>query len=528
MKNLSAYKAKRKLKESPEPQPRQHKSTKNAIFVIQKHAASHLHYDFRLEVEGTLKSWAVPKGPSLNPSIKRLAIMVEDHPFDYKDFEGTIPKGNYGAGTVMIWDFGTYHAVGAKSRKESEKLMIEGLKKGHVDIQLQGKKLSGAFTLVKTHLSSQENSWLLIKKKDDSASTKDILTLDLSAKTDRSMEEIAEGKKQNSTRNNLKDFLAEAPKARIPTITQPMLATLTDEAFDRKNWLFEIKWDGYRSLATIKKGKVKLESRNHNSFNSLFPLIVDELSSYSNDAILDGEIVILDKQGKTNFQLMQNYQRNQEGRVIYYVFDLLYLNGHDLRKLPLFERKVILKQFLEDLSQPDILYSDHIEDKGKAFFKAAKKLHLEGIMAKDGQSSYQMKRSNSWLKIKTHLEQEFVIGGFTQPRGSRSKFGALLLGVYKEGKLHYAGHVGGGFTEDILAEIYDKLIPLIQDHSPFTKTPKPNTQVTWVKPKLICQVSFAEWTSDNILRQPIFKGLRIDKKPSEVKREYGVSSKTKA
>lgn len=532
MSSLASYKAKRNLRKTPEPKPAIKHSAKNScIFVIQKHQASHLHYDFRLEVSGVLKSWAVPKGPSLNPINKRLAIMVEDHPFDYKNFEGIIPEGNYGAGTVMIWDHGTYTIPNATNKKEIEKEMIKGLAKGHVDIILQGEKLHGQFTLIRTPRENAENSWLLFKKKDAFSSTADVTEESYSSKTGRSMEEIAKGKRStwNSSKKTAKKKrenplqerpdLDSLPKGSFPKSVTPMLATLTDTPFNNKEWLFEVKWDGYRTIAYIKKNKVLLASRNQNSFNALFPIIAKEMEDVTDDIVLDGEIVIVDQTGRSQFQLMQNYQRTQQGNIFFYVFDILHLNGHDLTKVPLIERKEILKSILSQWNLNRVRYSDHVIEQGIPFFREAKKQHLEGILAKRIESLYQMKRSKEWLKIKVHQQQEVVIGGFTQPKGSRKKFGALLIGVYKNNKLHYAGHVGGGFTQKLLEDVYEKLDPLIRETSPFVEKIKPNSPVTWVKPVLVAEVSFSEWTTEGYMRQPIFKGLRIDKKPKEVRRE---------
>jgi bifunctional non-homologous end joining protein LigD len=531
--SLKTYRSKRSFKETPEPPPSKKKSAFTLtsdfpLFVVQKHHASHLHYDFRLEAEGVLKSWAIPKGPSLNPQDKRLAIMVEDHPFDYHSFEGNIPKGNYGAGSVMVWDEGVYTVPNVETRKECEKKLMEGLEKGHVDIILQGKKLNGQFSLVLLRNSDKPNTWLLVKKKDEFSNQDDVRELDRSVQTGRTIEEISlnkpESKKKKYNENIKKkpdenEHIEKTPKVSMPEHISPMLGTLIKEPFDRDGWLFEIKWDGFRSLAYIKKKHVHIYSRNQKSFNSRFPQIVDELQKLNVDAILDGEIVILDKKGKPSFQLMQNYQTYHEGTLSYLVFDILYLNGHDLRRLPLLKRKDILKQLISSISFSLIRFCDHVETRGIAFFKQAKKLLLEGIMAKKADSIYVMKRSNDWLKIKTHLRQEVVIGGFTQPRGTRKKFGALLVGIYKNNKLKYAGHVGGGFSEKLLSDVYNQLKTLVQDENPFNEKIKANASVTWIKPQLLCEVSFAEWTSEGIMRQPIFCGLRTDKQPKEVEKE---------
>lgn len=298
----------------------------------------------------------------------------------------------------------------------------------------------------------------------------------------------------------------------------PMLATLVEEPFDSKEWLFEIKWDGYRALADKKK-QVNLISRGQKSFNDRYPTIVQELQKIPGRFILDGEIVILDKSGRSDFQMLQNYLNRKKGTPLYYVFDILTYNGKDLTHLPLIERKKILQALLKKSKQPHIRFSDHIEAKGKAFFREAKKKKLEGIIAKKKDSTYQFRRSRDWQKIKTGLRQEVVIGGFTEPRGGRKLFGALMIGVYEKGKLVYVGHVGGGFNQKSLEEVYRDLKKITTSKCPFTEEPHPNTPVTWVKPKLVCEVSFAEWTEEGKVRQPIFKGMRIDKSPQSIHRE---------
>ncbi len=483
---LKKYRAKRNIKKSREPAAKKKQSKGSLRFCVQRHDASHLHYDFRLEHQGVLLSWAIPKGPSLNPKDKRLAIQVEDHPLDYQYFEGVIPKGNYGAGTVAIWDQGTYTVAGASSRQEAEDIIGKGLKKGHLDLILDGEKLSGGFLLIKLKQSEKGNEWLLIKKEDSSSGT-------------------LKKKRQKSTP--------------MPKEIPPMLATSVDKPFNDDNWLFEIKWDGYRSIAYINKGKVELKSRLFNILNSKFPAIADSLKKIPGQVILDGELVVVDREGKSDFQLMQNYQKTRKGNLFFYVFDLLYQDGQNLRERPLIERKEILQKLIQEISLPLIRMTKHITGKGIAFFNAAAKKGLEGIIGKKSSSTYQSRRSKDWVKIKTLQRQEVVIGGFTEPRGSRKKFGALLAGFYQEGKLMYAGHVGGGFNQSLLDDVYKQLKPLIQTKCPFAKEPKPNEAVTWTKPLLVCEVSFAEWTKDNIMRQPIFHGLREDKHPKEVKKE---------
>ncbi len=297
-----------------------------------------------------------------------------------------------------------------------------------------------------------------------------------------------------------------------------MLATLVDEPFDDRNWVFETKWDGFRTLA--KKGVgVQLLSRGTKSYTEHFPSIVQELERLRARCFLDGEMVILDRQGRSKFQLLQNYQRTRKGTPYYYVFDILSLNGKNLRSKPLLERKKILHTLLKTASMPHVKYSDHVAGKGKAFFKKALHKGLEGMIAKRGESHYLLRRSREWLKVKTTLRQEVVIGGFTQPRRSRSYLGALLVGVYEGGKLRYVGHVGGGFSRSSLKEAYEELAPLRTARCPFFNEPHPNEKVAWIRPVKVCEVAFAEWTDDGILRQPVFKGMRSDKPPKKVVRE---------
>lgn len=498
--SLKDYRAKRKLAETQEPKGGKAPTTgKLPIFCVQKHAARHLHYDFRLEYKGRLLSWAIPKGPSMNPSDKRLCIQVEDHPYDYKDFEGTIPKGSYGAGTVLLWDKGTYAVPRAATKAAIEKAIGNGLEKGHLDFILHGSKLQGAFTLVKIR-DAEKSQWLLIKKGDSHATTHKVLAQDASVTTQRTMDEITENKPTRKSKSKP-----------LPKQITPMLATLVAAPFNGEEWLFEIKWDGYRGLAFLKEGEVTFQSRTHHSFKMDLSPITTSLEKLPGSAILDGELVILDKKGISHFQDIQNYQTLRKGHICYAVFDLLFLNGEDLRERPLIERKALLKTLLRGIKSPHILYSDHILHQGVAFFAEAEKAHLEGIMGKKMESAYQARRSADWVKIKTKHRQEVVIGGFTAPRGSRKGFGALLVGLYEGKKLKYKGHVGGGFDTAQLKSLFEKLTPLIQKQCPFDKEPKGNEKVTWVKPKLVCEVSFTEWTQEQSMRHPIFEGLRTDK-----------------
>jgi bifunctional non-homologous end joining protein LigD len=523
---LSKYHTKRRFDETPEPAGKVRHSKAGLVFVVQKHEATRLHYDFRLELDGVLMSWAVPKGPSMNPQDKRLAMMVEDHPYDYKDFEGIIPEGNYGAGTVMIWDEGTYHGLETQDVKETANIMRKGVKQGEIKFFLNGKKLRGGFVLVKLKGNymgkKNENAWLLIKENDDYAVKADITTEDSSARSERTMEEIASGggKIWQSTGKprQAKPAADLGVKAKMPHHVQPMLATLINEPFNSEEWVFEVKFDGFRAIAEVNRKEVELYSRNLQPFNKQYPAIVNALSKMGLNAVLDGEVVVLNPEGRSTFQLLQNYHQTGKGNLVYYVFDLLYANGRDLRNLPLLQRKQILKEILP--KSKTIRYSDHVLSEGVEFFKAAQEQKLEGIIGKNGLSEYKSgKRSHDWVKIKTHMRQEAVIAGFTQPRGSRSKLGALVLGVYEDDELKYIGHAGGGFNEQSLDFVFKKVQPLIQEASPFRKPPKTNAPVTWLKPKLVCEVSFSEWTEDGQMRQPIFQGLRHDKKAINVIKE---------
>jgi bifunctional non-homologous end joining protein LigD len=527
---LKNYESKRTFEKTPEPKQGLRPKGNHLIFVIHKHAARALHYDLRLELEGVLKSWAVPKGPSLNPSLKRLAVMVEDHPLAYKDFEGVIPEGNYGAGGVIIWDRGFYHHPSSKDRKESEKLLLDGLRKGNVKFVLEGKKLQGEFALVKT--GRDEKSWLLLKKKDRYEIKEDILKENRSIVSHKTLEEIFEAGPEKPSIQKMNQIrlreategesLKNAPVKLMPRGIKPMLATLVKEPFDHQEWIFEVKWDGYRAVAEIRDGDVSLYSRNLISLTQKFFPVVESLRKFRFEAILDGEIVVVDDRGHPDFQMLQNYQKSGNGYLLYYVFDLLYYRGHDLTNLSLLRRKELLKKILP--SSPKIKFCGHVWKEGILFFNVVKEKGLEGIIAKHSQSAYRIgRRSRQWLKVKAQLTQEGVIAGFTEPRGSRKVFGALVLGVFEGDELVYIGHSGGGFPTKDLKEIRDKLDPLIQKECPFKVKPKTNTSVTWVKPELVCEVIFHGWTDEGLMRQPIFSRLREDKTAREVVREIPVA-----
>ena len=542
---LKKYISKRTLSQSPEPKAKTFTRTKGELqFVIQKHAASRLHYDFRLEVGGVLKSWAVPKGPSMDPSVKRLAIRVEDHPYAYRNFEGVIPSG-YGAGAVMIWDRGTYHVDGVTG-KEAEKLIQEGLKKGAIHFTLNGDKLQGRFSLVKLKKEGPEKEeWLLVKSKDAFSTPSDITQKDRSAVSAKTLEEISgkvvsknepalsrnpgpSGPSEASHANTFQNpYRAKNPeafqgrllqgiKAKKPSLLKPMLATLIDEPFNDPAWIFEIKWDGFRALAELQGSHVSIYSRNQLSFNERFPIILRDLAQLDLDAIVDGEIVVLDQEGKSHFQMLQNHQT--EKNTYFYVFDILYLNGRDLRTLPLVKRKSLLKSVLKKNSH--VRYLEDVDTQGVKFFNLCKKKGLEGIIGKKKEGLYETgQRSKVWVKIKADLRQEVVICGFTEPRRSRKNFGALIIGVYKSGVLQFAGHVGGGFSEKQLEDIKKLLGTVITEKCPFKSPPKTNTAVTWVKPHFLCEVKFKEWTQAGTMRMPIFLGMRADKAASAVTRE---------
>ncbi len=533
--SLRDYKVKRKFDKTPEPEGIHKQTTGPLSFVIQKHQASRLHYDFRLEFNGVLKSWAVPKGPSLNPQDKRLAVMVEDHPIDYAHFEGIIPKDNYGAGTVMVWDKGVYSPIAFVDREQAQVVIEEQIKAGHLTFILLGEKLQGEFALVKTK-NSEENAWLLFKANDEYATKKDILLQDRSVISGRSLDQIKKqarskdvwlskpsGTAQDRSFGTALDRLQSLnitaiPKGRLPQRVKPMLAQTSDQPFTDKEWLFEMKYDGYRAIAEVVSGKVKLYSRNGISFDEKFSPIVASLKNFPGSAVLDGEVVVVDEQGYPHFQWLQDYPNDHHGELIYFVFDLLHYDGHDLTDQPLYRRKDILKQVLPPLRH--IKFSDHIIGTGVEMFQQIQTLGLEGIMAKHMQSTYKAgNRTTDWLKIKTQKRQEVIIAGFTKPKGGRKHFGSLIVGIHKEGSLVCIGHVGGGFDDKLLAQIYDKLQPLIQKDCPFDSIPEKNAPATWVKPKLLAEITFSNWTTDGQVRHPIFIGLRDDKNATDATEE---------
>ncbi len=566
---LIKYKEKRNFKETPEPTGGK-PDTEKLRFVIQKHDASHLHYDFRLEMEGVLKSWAVPKGPSTDPSIKRLAMMVEDHPYDYRNFEGIIPSG-YGAGTVIVWDEGFYEMADSdgKNKKEQEKELLKGIKAGKLHFVMHGKKMKGEYALVKTH-GRGENAWLLFKVKNKYISTDDITLKDKSVISHKTLAQVEKtttnfygskkgkeasikSKKENllnkradvkaSSEGNKKEVKKkEHPqaiendkgiRAKFPVKLSPMLATLVDKPFDAEGWLYEVKWDGYRTIALCNKDKVEMRSRNDKSFNEKFYPVTNALRALNLQAVIDGEVVVLDNNGQSNFGSLQNWRSEADGEIIFYAFDILWANGKNLMQLPLIERKEILKQIIN--GEGIIRLSESFNVGGIKFFETIKKMGLEGMIAKRTDSQYTPGvRTKEWLKIKANKRQEMVIGGYTRNDDTSKSFSSLLVGVYDNGRLHYTGKVGTGFNDKMQKEMMKQFKPLIIKTPPFTEVPDinkpsrfrpnpPNASVTWLKPELVCEVSFTEMTTDGIMRHPSFEAMRIDKKPKDVKKDKPVA-----
>jgi bifunctional non-homologous end joining protein LigD len=519
---LEEYKRKRKFDETPEPAGEVKKQPGNG-FVIQKHHATRLHYDFRLEMEGVLRSWAIPKGPSLNPAEKRLAMLTEDHPIDYGGFEGVIPKGNYGAGKVIIWDNGTYEMVDPDTPEN-------GWKKGKLHFVLRGKKLSGEWVLVRG--SRDPKQWIFFKVRDEYAAPDVDITEERpeSIISGQLVDEVGEGTRSKQwvtpVERELEQFgMKKSGRVPMPQITQPMLATLVEKPFNNDEWLFELKLDGMRAVVVKNGTKLDMWTRNGKSLIHRFPTLAGAFADLSADTvILDGEIVALDENGQAHFNLLQpriHLSRakdiataDQQIPVYFYAFDLLYLNGYNLMKFPLIERKAVLQKLLEKNSGW-IRFADHVEGTGVDFFEAVEAHGLEGIVAKLKTSEYQQARSRYWLKIKAQQTDHFVVGGFTPPDGSRKHFGALLLGLYQNGDLIYVGRAGGGFDDRALAETHKELKPLISEKSPFKEMPAELRKSTWVHPQLVCEVRFNEWTSDRKLRAPVFQGFRDDIDPEQ-------------
>jgi bifunctional non-homologous end joining protein LigD len=499
---LDDYSRKRRFDRTPEPGPGVAPAGGNR-FYIQRHQARRLHYDLRLEMDGVLKSWAVPKGPTLDPAEKRLAVLVEDHPLEYGNFEGTIPAGNYGAGSVMVWDRGTYEVLGERS-------VAEQMERGDLKFRLHGEKLMGEFALVRMKNRGKGNEWLLLKKKDFAAK----------AGWD------AESDLRSVGRGNLDPSkLPGAKLAEMPTDLTPMLAMAATSLPEGAEWLYEVKWDGVRALSFAEGKKVRLLSRNAKPMDRQYP----ELSALADllggaTAILDGEIVALDEQGRPSFELLQQRitvgakgvtQLARSHPVVFFAFDLPYYGGYDLRAAPLVERKKLLAAILSP--SPVVRYSEHFVGNGLRLLAGAREQGLEGVMAKRALSPYESRRTANWLKVKIVAQQEFVIAGMVA--GEREPFGSLALGVYEGTKLVFAGNVGSGFDQESLKRVHRLLAALVTSRCPFVEKPPMLTPVTWVKPEVVCSVRFAQWTKEGRLRAPVFLGIRTDASPRDCVRE---------
>jgi bifunctional non-homologous end joining protein LigD len=490
-------------------------------FVVQKHRATRLHYDFRLAIDGTLKSWAVPKGPSLFSADKRLAVQTEDHPLDYANFEGKIPEGNYGAGTVMVWDRGTFSVIGDASASKQ-------IERGEIKFNLSGEKLRGSFVLVKLKHSEKGNEWLFIKHQDANEDPAwNIDEHDGSVLTGRTIKEIAEELPPKREANPIQPGeLDGARKSAMPSHVEPMLATLGEHAFSDPNWLFEIKWDGVRALARIEDSALTLRSRNGADITKRYPeLAVLPQAFAASQAIVDGEIVALDERGLSSFERLQERMHVRapsehlvsQTPVVYFAFDLLYCDGYDLRKAPLLERKQLLQRLVH--ASERFRYADHQMEHGKELFELAKQTGLEGIVAKCADSPYVSDRSAYWMKLKVTNTLDAAVGGGTASRTPALPFGSLLLGLYQGKKLRFIGHVGSGFDGKKLEEISGKLKELATADCPFDVVPETNEKPSWVEPALVARVKFSGWTQEHVLRHPVFLALREDARPTDCRWE---------
>ncbi|HET8609161.1 MAG TPA: DNA ligase D [Burkholderiales bacterium] len=532
---LERYHHKRDFGRTPEPRGRvsRSKAGHSLGFFIQRHHARALHYDFRLELDGVLKSWAVPKGPSLDPADKRLAIRVEDHPYDYGSFEGTIPPGQYGAGEVVLWDRGTWAPEGDAH---------DGLRKGHIKFALKGEKLNGRWALVRMgRPDSKKENWLLIKEHDDQAREGKAARI-----TEREPDSVAKPRHSRSSRKKTRNGkahddvrpaaaenqpvkidlsqLAGAVQRGMPQQVKPQLATLSARAPEGDEWISEAKFDGYRALTRIVHGRAQIYTREGHDWSERWPALVDALSRVPvKDAWLDGEVVAYDDEGNISFEALQAYGESPNGRLACFVFDLPYVDGYDLTAVPLIRRKEVLRQLIPDTHGSGYLFfSDHISGDTRSVFEHACMHGMEGIVAKRADARYAHSRNRDWLKVKCEHRQEFVIAGYTDPAGHRSGFGALLLAVYDpRQKLHYAGRVGTGFDEQRLEALMQRFGKLGRRTAPVANPPSGRDArgVHWLEPKLVAEVRFAQWTKSGVLRQASFLALREDKDPRKVVRE---------
>src|SRR5213594_2819115 len=512
---LAPYRAKRSLDRTPEPgaRPATAAPSPGGLFVVHMHAARRLHWDLRLEMDGVLTSWAVPKGPSPNPADKRLAVHVEDHPLEYGDFEGLIPEGNYGAGAVIVWDRGVWVPL-----EDAH----EGMKKGKLLFELRGYKLHGKWTLV--NLKKGEKEWLLIKEKDGHVSQDGALPPE-SVLSGLTVEELKEGKdRADPIKQELARLKAPQRAVRVEE-ADPMLAETREQPFSKPGWLFELKLDGYRVRAGRDRGETRLLTRKGNDIAAAFPELAHALAALPFEGfILDAELVVPDEAGRPSFQRLQNRAKVSgalevrraavESPAVLYVFDLLAFDGYDVRPLPLERRKALLEQIVPRVGP--IKYLSHFEKDGEALYEQVVKLGLEGVVAKKADSPYRAGRSPNWLKIRADRTDDFAVVGFTRPKGSRSGFGALDLGAYRDGKLVYAGRVGSGFTAAQLNDVSAALEQGIRPEPAFAGPAPQDPGHTWVEPTLVAEVRYKEWTDEGLLRQPVFVRFRDDKPVTEV------------
>jgi bifunctional non-homologous end joining protein LigD len=514
---LNEYSAKRSFGATPEPRGvAPAPGSGPLLFVVQQHSARRLHYDFRLECDGVLKSWAVPKGPSLDRNERRLAVQTEDHPYDYASFEGVIPPGQYGAGEVIVWDCGVYSPDAGDTwfhdRARAEREVREGLDKGKLSILLRGEKLKGSFALVRTKGGkSGGREWLLIKHRDRFVTQADVTARDRSV---LSSVAVAEMKYAPAQRVSAARLVPGGKIEEMPATLSPMLAETGETAFHRSGWMWEPKLDGYRVLAFVGVDGVRLKSRRGLELGGDFPRLAAELAQQAAPMILDGEIVAFDAGGRPSFHAMQNRRPNDPA--VFYAFDLLWFAGVDLRRHPYGERRRYLAQCL--LPSP-LVQLVHAQEDGVALAQAALASGFEGVIGKRMEGRYEAgKRSAAWLKVKPVKSAEFVIGGYTRGKGSRAPLGALLVGTWEDGKLVYASHVGSGFDDRTLKAVKAKLAPLERKTRPFADEPERNAPTTWVEPKLVAEVEFHSWTGDGRLRAPVFLRLRDDVDPKSVSR----------
>ncbi|WP_406822184.1 DNA ligase D [Pseudomonas sp. KnCO4] len=530
---LEKYNRMRDFNASPEPSgaeksgKRSKRSSVHALqFCVQKHDATRLHYDFRLELDGTLKSWAIPKGPCLDPKVKRLSVHVEDHPLDYASFEGTIPEGHYGAGDVIVWDRGIWLPQGDPA---------EAYKKGRMKFELQGEKLSGLWNLVRTNIEGKQEQWFLIKHQDEAA--KPLADFDVVVKlpnsvlSDRTIIPKKRGRAKATSPKPNPPTTVTGPSTEgavagaLPEKLSPQLATLVDSSPRSEEWRYEIKFDGYRMLCRVDGDDVRLFTRNGHDWTAKLPKQASAIASLGlESAWLDGEIVIPDENGVPNFQLLQNaFDAGRSQSIVYYLFDLPYLNGVDLRQVPVESRRGLLKQLLADATDPLVRFSEDFTEDVDALMNSACQMRMEGLIGKRLGSPYVSRRSDTWIKLKCKHRQEFVIVGYTDPKGARSGFGALVLALNDEdsGKLRYAGKVGTGFTESTLATILETLLPLEQKQVPVMNPPKgvDGKGIHWLQPTLLAEVTFAEITSDGVVRHAVFQGIRTDKPAQDITEE---------